>query len=278
MIGQVERIAELTNLHPRSNNNEQGPMVIAFTSGKGGTGKSFVSLNTAFTLSRMRKKILLIDFDINFANQHILVDQFPEFTIADYFSGKKNFCDVISNYSENLHFIFGESGIKTVDITNTTINRMFNEISSLGGKYDYVIFDTASGGGEQVLSVLAKSDLQVIVANPEPTAVMDAYVIIKLMIAAGISGNEKFVIINRAENLEEGKTAFENINSAINNFLKQKVNLGGIVLNSPKIKNSISSQKIFTEENPIDNQATAITKIADKISNFIHLENINHKY
>jgi flagellar biosynthesis protein FlhG len=276
MIGQAERIAELTNLHPSSYNNEQGPIVIAFTSGKGGTGKSFVSLNSAFTLSQMGKKVLLIDFDINFASQHILVDQFPEFTIADYFSGKKNFCDVISNYSENLHFVFGESGIKAVDITNTTINRLFNEIKGLRRKYDYVIFDTASGGGEQVLSVLAKSDLQVVVANPEPTAVMDAYVIIKLMIALGISGNQKFVIINKAENLEEGKTAFENINSAVKNFLKQKVNFWGVILNSSKIKKSISSQKIFVEENPIDNQTTVFRKIADKISNFVHLENINH--
>ncbi len=275
MIGQAKRIAELTNLHPRSDKKEKGPIVVAFTSGKGGTGKSFVSLNIAFALSKTGKKILLIDFDINFASQHILVDKFPDFTIADFFSGKKNFDEVISPYSENLHFLFGESGIKTVEITNSTINRMFNEIRCLHDKYDYVIFDTASGGGEQVLSVLAKSDLQIVVANPEPTAVMDAYVIIKLMVASGISGREKFVIINKAVNSQEGKTAFENINSAVKNFLKQKVNFMGVIFFSPKIKNSISSQKIFIEENSIDNQSIAIKKIASQIGNFIHVENNN---
>lgn len=274
MIGQAERISELSRSASPFSRKSSTP-VIAFTSGKGGTGKSFLSLNAAYALTELGKKVLLIDFDMNFAAQHILTDVLPEYSLGDYLNRKIEIEDAVYHYSPGPDFIFGESGVKEVDLTPTVINKLFLDINSLEKSYDYIIIDTAAGGGEQVLSVLKKSDYQIVVANPEPTAVMDAYVIIKLMLKYGITSRNKFVVVNKSNNLEEGEIAFRNINAAVKNFLKVEVPLLGIILDSDEIKRSSFSQRIFLKEKKGTGEAKRIMEIARKLLKIKQLANSN---
>ncbi len=276
MIGQAQRISELSRANFLKPNAQEHAPVIAFTSGKGGTGKSFLSLNLAYALSESGKKVLLIDFDINFAAQHILIDVLPEHSMGDYIKNRVLFEDVIFNYKPNLDFIFGESGVREAEIKPSVLNRFFLDVYAQSGKYDYIFIDTAAGGGEQVLSILKKSDFQIVVANPEPTAVMDAYVIIKLMLKAGIKSSSKFIIVNKAENLEEGEVAFRNINSAVKNFLKVEVPLLGIIRENAEIKRSSYLQKVFLKENKTTPEAGSIKGIARKLLKIKQLANSNH--
>ncbi len=274
MIGQAQRISELSRAalpHIRRNHTP----VLGFTSGKGGTGKSFVSLNTAYALSELGKKVLLIDFDINFAAQHILVDVLPEYSLSDYLQREIGIEEAIYKFGPNLEFIFGESGVREADLTPAVINKLFFDIDSLNRQYDFIILDTAAGGGEQVLSVLKKSDFQIVVANPEPTAVMDAYVIVKLMLKYGITSDSKFVIVNKANNLEEGEIAYRNINSAVKNFLKVETPLLGIILDSAEIRKSSYSQRIFLKEMKGKSEAARVKEIARKLLKIKQLANSN---
>ncbi len=276
MIGQAERIAELSKSVSLVSEGTSNPNVVAFTSGKGGTGKSFLALNLAYALAERGRRVLLIDFDLNFASQHILVDILPEFTIGDYLTNKAPIENVVHRYSDKLHFIFGESSTKHFEVTSTSLNRLLLDVKSLPNKYDFVFFDTAAGGNSQTITILKKSDFQVVVANPEPTAVMDAYVIIKLMIKNGIDSHSKYVVVNKAPDIEEGKRAFTNINKAVKNFLKREVNLLGIINDSEKIKKNSYTQQIFLKQNPFSSESEKIKAIGREISKFKQLSIINH--
>ncbi|MDP3830922.1 MAG: AAA family ATPase, partial [Ignavibacteriaceae bacterium] len=109
MIGQLNRILELEKLKA-SQLVKRNNKVVAFTSGKGGTGKSFLSLNIAFSLSKAGKKILLIDFDPNLSNLNIMMNKRAEKNLSSFILQKELLGDLVTEYSSNLHIIFGESG------------------------------------------------------------------------------------------------------------------------------------------------------------------------
>jgi flagellar biosynthesis protein FlhG len=193
ILGQAERIAELNNL--RFAKNIKSVPIIAFTSGKGGTGKSTLALNLANLLAKQNKKVLLIDFDINFANLHVMLNVFPENTLNDYFTNKIELDELFHKHNENLSFIFGETGVVTsVKLTKAKLNEFFYAIKS-SDKFDVIILDTASGGSPETLDILSFASLPVVVANPEPTAVMDAYAIIKLMVVHDIPSSSIQVLL-----------------------------------------------------------------------------------
>ena len=187
MIGQAARIKELINLKSTKYNFESECPVIAFTSGKGGTGKSFISLNLAYALSRKKKKVLLIDLDPNLSSINIMLNVQASSTLFHFFSNQSLLGDLIYKYDSHLHFIFGESGNLDHPILNdSNLRSLFEQLKYLTSTYDYVLLDTASGANEYIFSLLSYPQVNVIVTTPEPTSVMDAYVILKLLNKKGV--------------------------------------------------------------------------------------------
>ncbi len=262
ILGQAQRIAELNNTRLAS--DIKGVPVVAFTSGKGGTGKTTVALNIAELLARKGKKTLLVDFDLNFANVHVMLNIFPEYTINDYFGKKLPIENVIYKYDDNLHFVFGESGAaRSPKISKAQLNEFFYAVKT-SGRYDLIILDTASGGAPETLEVIRFADFAVIVATPEPTAVMDAYAIIKLILSRGLQ-TENFVIVNKTPNKSEAETAFLNINSAVKHFLKSEVNFLGNIPESSEVKKSVFSQQLFVKTKVSGKTFSSFEKVADAL-------------
>ena len=145
MIGQAERLIKLRQLEKNKYQSDD-LKVISFTSGKGGTGKTFISLSIAYILSTMNRKVLFIDADLNFANSNILLNIIPKSTIDNFFKGNKLLKDVITEYNSNFHLIFGESGeSEPLELKDELVARLFNNLNKLKESYDYIIIDTASG-------------------------------------------------------------------------------------------------------------------------------------
>ena len=275
MIGQAERLIKLRQLE--KNKYQSGDLkVISFTSGKGGTGKTFVSLSIAYILSTMNRKVLFIDADLNFANSNILLNIIPKSTIDNFFKGNKLLKDVITEYNSNFHLIFGESGEnEPLELKDELVARLYNNLNKLKESYDYIIIDTASGGQKGLINLLSFSDVNVIVTSPEPTAVMDAYVMIKLLNNEKYKG-KKLILVNKCSNEVEGETAFNNIKTASGYFLKDNVEFLGYLNFDEKVFRSITRQELLIINNPSEQICSRLTRLTKSLTDIIQLANIPH--
>lgn len=276
MIGQAKRLVELNKLYNMQPEMKFKCPLISVVSGKGGTGKSIFSLNTALALSGIGKKVLLIDMDKNLSNIHIMLNENPAETMYDLLTHKSLIDNVIVNYKKNIDFLFGDSG-KTdhPELNNRNLENLFSQISKVSGKYDFILIDTASGIGEEIKFTIKKSSSVIIVTNPEPTSIMDSYVVLKEMKSLNY-GRQKFAVINKSPDYETGLEAFQNLKKAVTHFLDGNVSLLGIISNSQEISKSVMKQiPVMLEEQPTES-TKEINKLAKKIINNHQMENNNH--
>lgn len=154
--------------------------VITVTSGKGGVGKTSVSVNLAITLSRMGKKVILLDADFGLANIEIMLGIRPKYNLADLMFHGKSIKDIITYGPENIGFISGGSGINEMaNLTREQVFYLIQKMEQLDQLADIIIVDTGAGIGDSVLEFVAASSEVLLVATPEPTSITDAYALLK---------------------------------------------------------------------------------------------------
>ena len=277
MIGQAKRIEELKKslddfdlkFVPQSNTP-----IISFTSGKGGTGKSFLCINIAYKLSQLGKKVLVVDFDLNFSNLHIMLNIIPSKTLFQFFSSESLLEELVYEYSQMLHFIFGFSGFESKRITNNSISDFWNKLNSIMGNYDYVLIDTSSGGNDETLKVLSLTDCNIVIANPEPTATLDAYAIIKLTSISKM--NNIKIVINKYFKKEDAEKSFENLSKAVNHFLHKNISLLGSIPFDREISDSVMNQELYLKNHPSNDTSNKINLVITEILKIKQLANNNH--
>jgi flagellar biosynthesis protein FlhG len=273
MTGQLDRIRELEKLYDSEQNNST-EKIVAITSGKGGTGKTFFAANFAFQYSK-KHKVLLVDLDFNLSNLHLLFNSHPQKTLNGFFDSKVLFTEIITNYTSNLDIIFGDSGFSSQGKpTFNQMNKMFSEINNLARKYDLIVFDLGAGVSDENIHILSKAKSKIIITNPEPTALMDAYVLIKLLKNNG-NTDGIFITINRCVDQSEGSLAFQNLKSAVDHFLKIQINFLVDIPETSEVRKSIIDQKLLAEKTQTNQAITSINQSIDKISKIHQVLNIN---
>ncbi|MHB1687333.1 MAG: AAA family ATPase [Ignavibacteriaceae bacterium] len=275
MLGQAERVFELESLKSKKV-LEKSSKIIAFTSGKGGTGKTFLSLNIAYAISRMNKKVLFIDLDSNLSNANIMLNVVASKTIYSFFTGRNLLNELITGYEPYLHFIFGDSGKSDYPkLKVELIGQLFNQLRTLQSDYDIIILDTGAGAGDDVMSILLNADNNIIVTTPEPTAVMDAYVIIKFLNNRDYTGG-KMIIVNKCMEKNDGEITFNNLSMAANHFLQEKINLLGEIQYDNTVSKTITTQELFLKKYPRSAVSLQISKISKRLYEIIQVANIHH--
>lgn len=265
MIGQAERLIELNKLKGLQGKVPGKGEIIAFSSGKGGTGKTFISLNVAYALSKLNKKVLVIDLDANLSNINIMLNIKPEKTIIKFYQNKNSLSELITIYERNLHFIFGDSGkIDYPHTSQTDTDYFLSSVRELCNDYDYILLDIGAGAGDDIIYLLQNIHTNILTINPEPTAIMDAYVIIKLLHNAGAATNN-LIIVNRCFSEDEAKTAFNNLSMAASHFLKETVTSLGYVEHDPNVNKSIMSQEVYLKKIPRSKISMQLIKLAQTI-------------
>lgn len=273
MTGQLDRIRELEKLY-NSEENNISDKIVAVTSGKGGTGKTFIAANFAYQYAKTHR-VLLIDVDFNLSNLHLLFNAHPQKTLNTFFESKAVFAEIISNYSSNLDIIFGDSGLSSQGKPSfNQINKMFSEINNILSNYDLIVFDLGAGVSDENLHILSKARTKLIITNPEPTALMDAYVLIKLL-KSNDNANGIYIAVNRCVDDTEGSQAFQNLKAAVDHFLKVAVNFLVEIPESSEVRKSIIDQKLFAETNLSNGIINSINRAAGKISKIHQVLNIN---
>ena len=262
MLGQAKRLFELNSLLSQNETDNDGAKIISFSSGKGGTGKSFLASNISFSLANAGNRVLLIDLDLNFSNLSTLFHVNSKNSIYHYLTYNKSLTDIIEKYNDNLHLILGESGkIDHPTLTGEKADLLLSELKNLSSKYDYIFVDTPSGIDNGTLNFLVNSDEVILVVTPEPTSIMDSYVILKLLKINGANNSLK-AIVNKCFSEEDGNTTFNNLEKAVKHFLKLNVDYLGKIDFSKEIIQSIQNQIILKRQqnsSKISNQVEEIS-------------------
>lgn len=273
ITGQLKRIIELQSFEAELTGNKKN--ICAVVSGKGGTGKTVFSIFLSHLLSEKQNKVLLVDLDINLANIHFFLNETPAKSLNNYFNGNEDLQNLITEYSDNFHIIYGLNSYSIKDIPfKSSLERLIRDIELLSSNYDLVILDLGAGLSELTLNALRISGIKIIVSVPEATSVMDAYAVIKMY--ENFDKPAEFqLVMNRCFDKNDGVEGFKKLSKAVQSFLKSSVKLLSVINESKEIRQSVAGQSLLDEAES-DNQFISEFKVAvDKIDKYIHLTNIN---
>ena len=239
---------------------------IAITSGKGGVGKTSIAVAIAIALARSGNTVTLLDADLGLANVNVILGIIPKYNLYHVIKGKKKLKDIIIDVPEGFRIIAGASGFHQLANLDVKQRGEFIEaIAELDGD-DYMIIDTGAGISQNVLSFLGASDDVIVITTPEPTAITDAYGIIK-SIASQSPDKPVRLVVNRVQSVAEGKRVAQRVINIAGQFLNIKVESLGFVFEDMYVSKSICNQKPFMVMYPKQKASICVNIIADRIAN-----------
>jgi flagellar biosynthesis protein FlhG len=238
--------------------------IITITSGKGGVGKTSVSLNLALSLAAEGLKVCLFDADLGLANVNILTGIYPKKDLEAVIFGQLSLQDIIIKDYQGIDIIPGSSGVeKIADLTKTQTGNLISAFIDLEA-YDYFLFDTSAGISAQVLSFCMASHEIILVATSEPTSLTDAYSMLKVLSRYRYDRPVK-VVINQVTSGKAAQKAYSHLKETVNRFLTMRVEPLGVVASDKNVRAAVISQTPFFMLFPDTIASKCITAIARKL-------------
>jgi len=243
--------------------------VITVTSGKGGVGKTSLSLNLAIWLTRLGKRVVVFDADFGLANIEVMLGVRPQYNLADMMFRGKELKDIVTQGVEGINFISGGSGIQELASMNREqVIYLTGKLVELDQYADIIIVDTGAGISDSVLEFVLASSEVLLVATPEPTSITDAYALLKALNRKAEFSKEDTVIkmvSNRVKNEAEGLNLYEKMSVVAEKFLGIPITYVGAVPMDEQISKAVMRQKPVSVINPEAPASRAIEQIAGKI-------------
>ncbi|WP_459939586.1 MinD/ParA family protein [Desulfonatronum parangueonense] len=246
--------------------NEQNPLVLSITSGKGGVGKTNLSVNLAYTLQKMGKRVLLMDADLGLANVDILLGLAPQYNLFHLIFEEKSLNDVLVNTEYGFRILPASSGVpEMLKLTTGQKLELIEALEPLGMETDILIVDTGAGIGDNVMYFNLAVQERVLVLTPEPTALTDAYATIKVL--HNKHGVHRFkIVVNLAANPKQAKQTYERLAAACDKFLDGvSLDLIGSLPQDPVARQAVTRQTPFCSLFPSSAVALGVQKVAENI-------------
>jgi flagellar biosynthesis protein FlhG len=246
----------------------KGPVIASISSGKGGVGKTFVSVNIAACLAQQGKKVLVVDCDLGLANVDVMIGVNPRFTLKEVVFGDMDVNDVAIQTRYGFDFVPASSGAaEMVQLMYEDIEKIKETLGKLAQQYDLVILDTGAGISESVLQFNLFANKNVIVLNRELTSLTDAYATIKVIYQT--FGRDSFnIIVNTTRNEEEAKKIFNHIGSICKRFLGFPLHYLGHIVYDEIVPRSIMKQEVLVHSHNQSPPAIHCSAIAEKMVNW----------
>lgn len=268
MLDQAARLRELAaafRAQAAAPPKTRRTQVIAITSGKGGVGKSNVSVNLAHALTAAGKETILLDADLGMANADILLGVVPPYHLGHLVSGERGILDLICRTPHDLKLIAGGSGLgELTNLSEEELRPFLEGLSQLDGEADYLILDTGAGLSTTVQQFVHAADTVIVVTTPEPTALADAYGAIKA-IARRNTCPDLRLIINQAERTDDANVTAERIIMTARDFLGVKVEHLGTIPRDPHVWQAVRRQVPFSVEYPAAPASRAMEILARRL-------------
>jgi len=229
--------------------------IVAVASGKGGVGKTFMSVTMASAFANMGRRTLLVDGDLGLANVDVQLGIAPETDLAAVIAGWVELDDAVTPVDGGaagggFDVLPGRSGSGALaELPQEEVARLAAGLSALSLQYDQVVLDLGAGIEANCMRLARAADKALMVITDEPTSMTDAYAFIKVL-RGYAPGVEPIIIINQAETREAGRRTYEAIARACNTFLGFRPRLSGIVMRDDKVREAIRAQKTLISTDP----------------------------
>jgi len=244
----MDQAANLRNIVKKADINIKpiGARVITVTSGKGGVGKSNVSVNLAIQFKKLGKRVIIFDADFGLANVEVIFGIVPKYNMFDMIYNNKDITEVLTAGPLGIEFISGGSGVQELlRLDKNQLAYMIEKLYELDRLADIIIIDTGAGISDSVLDFVAASSEVLLVTTPEPTSITDAYAVLKAIKRRHDNVDQKLInlLVNRTDSIAEGKEIFNKLNKVTNKYLDLELTNIGYLPNDKHLVKAVVEQK-----------------------------------
>lgn len=239
--------------------------VVAVTGGKGGVGKTNVTLNLALSLAQQGKKVMVLDGDLGLANIDIMLGVRAHKNLGHVLDGECELADIIVEGPYGVRLIPATSGTKSMaELTPVQHAGLIRAFSSLEEEVDILLIDTAAGISDMVTSFSRAAQDIIVVVCDEPTSITDAYALIKLL--SREHNVQRFKIVaNMVRSYREGRELFAKLTLVTDRFLSASMELVACIPLDEKVRLSVRKQKVVVDAYPRSPAALAMKSLANKV-------------
>lgn len=238
--------------------------VISITSGKGGVGKTNFTVNLALAAQQSGLKAVVFDADLGLANIDIVLGLLPKYNLTHVLRGEKTIREIVAYGHNNLPVIAGGSGVtELVNLADWQISRFINGLNELEDMADLILIDTGAGLSNNVMSFVYAATEVIVVTTPEPTAITDAYAVIKLL--SRRRDCRVLLMVNRAQNQREAETTYQKMARAADKFLSFPLVFLGWLPDDPAVAQSVKQQRPFLLEAPHSAVSASLRQLASNL-------------
>jgi flagellar biosynthesis protein FlhG len=239
--------------------------VISVTGGKGGVGKTSVTVNLALALSELGHSVMVLDADLGLANIDVMLGLKPERNLSHVIEGSAELADIVIDGPGHIQIVPASSGTQAMSqlspIEHAGLIRAFSQI---GQKIDYLLIDTAAGISDSVVSFTQASQDILFVVCDEPTSITDAYALMKVL-SKDYRLRRFRVLANQVRSPAEGRDVFARLTRVTDRFLDVTIDFVGCIPFDENVRKSIKKQRAFLEAFPRTAASMAMRQIAKKV-------------
>ena len=249
--------------------------ILAVTSGKGGVGKTFLSANLAAALTRLGRRVLVLDADLGLANLDVVLNLQPKITLHDVFTGKVGLDQAILPAPGGFSVLLAGSGLVEYSrLTPEVRHQLQRIVDAVGPRFDDILLDTGAGISDVVLYAVSLADEVLVVATPEPTSMTDAYATIKVLATQQGRRNIRLVV-NQVSRVGEGRAIRNQLQLVVDRFVAPmlppgspvpQLELVGEVLLDPAVREAVQKRRLLLELMPGCAAASGVVGIAARLA------------
>jgi len=260
MSDQAQNLRELMG-------KTQDVRVISVASGKGGVGKSSISVNLAIAMSRLGARVLILDADFGLANIDVMLGITTRLDLSYFLRGERTLHEIIQLGHEGVRFISGGSGVnELINMKEEQLTELLAKIVHLDEPIDLIIMDAGAGVSSTIMQVLLASSETIVVTTGEPTSVLDAYALVKTIVKRDAT-HPLHVLANKCENKGEAQSVQTGFVTVCGRHLGKNINPLGLISYNHDFTTAIKRQVPITVSDPYGATAREIDVIARTILN-----------
>ncbi len=239
--------------------------VYSITSGKGGVGKTAVVANLAYMLASMGKKVLILDADLGLANIDVVFGISPLYNLNNFFSGEQELQQIMVDGPLGIKILPAGSGIQNfTNLDSRQKLRLLDGLDAIQNHFDFVLIDTEAGISENVTYFNTAAQEIVVITTPEPTAITDAYALMKLLSTQYHEKNFNLVV-NQILNEDDALDVYRKLTMVANRYLDISIDYLGSIPDDRQMVESIRKQKVISELFPQSKITQAFRQLAGRI-------------
>ena len=258
----LRNIGHAPSVDSNSTPDKHPTRVYAITSGKGGVGKTAVVANTAVSLAKLGKKVLILDADLGLANIDVVFGLAPKFNLNHFFAGENDLSEIIVDGPHGIKILPAGSGVQNFTRLDSQQKlRLLDGLDLMHNDFDYVLIDTEAGISENVTYFNTAAQEILIVTTPEPTAITDAYALMKLL---STQYHEKRfnLVVNQIQNENEALDVYRKLTMVSNRYLDISIDFLGSVPADRQMVDAIRKQKVIVDLYPSSKISAAFASLA----------------